>query len=140
MLQYVRPAFARCGEAFVAAVERHVEAAFEADRTKLPKSDEIPIIGMLPHYDYDPTAPREEHVELKAMVARAICARKWFEFEAPAYCQPLPISEVERLTLTNSLPYYRNVVANYVSELRGAGWHVDHAKNFLDFYAASCRG
>jgi hypothetical protein len=76
------------------------------------------------------------------MVARAICARKWFEFEAPAYCQPLPISERERLALTNRLPYrpYRNVVANYVSELRDSGWHVDCVKNFLDFYAAAHRG
>jgi hypothetical protein len=66
---------------FARGAESQVERAFER---ALQLGEEIPWIG-------DAFPPPQYRDDLKQVVIRALCARKWFEFEAPRWAQPLPL-------------------------------------------------
>src|SRR6516164_1917658 len=63
-------------------VEREFARAFKA--LQAGEACEIPIIG-------DPFPPPQYRDGLKERAAWALRARKWFEFEAPLWAQPLPL-------------------------------------------------
>src|SRR5262249_6396034 len=61
---------------------------------------EIPVIGgELPPEEY---RTPEYYDELQATVVRALCARKWHEYEAAVWAQPLPLTEDECLARYNT--------------------------------------
>jgi hypothetical protein len=90
----------------MAAYERKVASLVEpkliARLDMMQPGDEIPIIGGM-FADYERLAKEEPHIkfptgqeyraDLQGRIMRAMAARKWFEFEAPRWAQPLPLSE-----------------------------------------------
>ena len=83
---------------------------------------EIPVIGgALPPPEY---RTAEYFDELQATGVRALCTRKWHEFEAPRWAQPLPLTEDDCIALYNlpEPPWGRNwLVAEYGRHLRALG-------------------
>src|SRR5262249_10517998 len=66
-------------------------------------------------------------------------ARKWFEFEAPAWAQPLPLTLEDCLARSN-MPGYSTVSREFLAgqyglKLRGYEWHLDRAPRFERFCA-----
>jgi hypothetical protein len=106
-------------------VEQQVERAFER---ALQLGEEIPWIG-------DAFPPPEYRGGLKERVIRALCARRWFEFEAPKWAQPLPLKLNDCHRLFNQ-PNRRLVpVGKYGIRLRGMGWDLQRAPPFEVFCA-----
>jgi hypothetical protein len=91
--------------------------------------DEIPVIG-------GEWAPEEERTpkyfeKLQQRVVRALVARCGFKYEAPAWAQPLPLTEADCVARYNA-PEAREwnrrdydrayLVGRYGMALRGCGW------------------
>ena len=122
-----------CMEEFERNVVHQVEREFEAAR-KLPGADvKIPFIDG----KFNPHAPPEELAVLKQRVCRALCARKRFEFEAPLFCQPLPLCERERVQMNGNRNLRLGIVANYAMGLQSMDWHYERAVPFFDFIMQS---
>jgi hypothetical protein len=109
-----------------AIVEREFAAAAEAMRHG--KAGEIPIIG-------GAWPPPQYRGVLKQRAMRALKARKWFEFEAPLWCQPLPLSQDECVALLNQPNRRLFPVANYGTMLRSHGWDLTYVLPFEVFVA-----
>jgi hypothetical protein len=103
-------------------IQRLVEQKFEAIRGRT--DGELPWIG-------DPYYP-EQHAILQRRVLQALRCRRWFEFEAPLWAQPLPLSAEDcygrwQGSGRNSRHY---LVGKYGLLLRGANWEWKHAPPF----------
>jgi hypothetical protein len=106
---------------FERGVEQQVKRAFEAARALPGDVAQVPFIGG----EYDPHAPREQHSNLIRKVCRALCCQKWFEFEAPKWAQPLPLSAEDcygRWQGPNRGSQRHYLVGQYGLRLRGTGW------------------
>jgi hypothetical protein len=81
--------------------------------------------------------------ELQAKLVRALVCRKWFQYEAPAWAWPLPITAEDCYTRCNAPgepPYGRNfLVGKYGLELRSAEWDLDRVRKFEIFCADQLR-
>jgi hypothetical protein len=92
----------------------------------------LPWIGPWPY-----TSTRAEH---KALVVRALLAKCWFEFEAPRWAQPLPLTEKACVALLNGPDgdhHRRTVVVDYARQLRGLHWKYWNESPFEVFCARS---
>jgi hypothetical protein len=72
---------------------------------------------------------------------RAIAARKWFEFEAPRWAQPLPLSEDDCTACFNGPERWgrRFLTGKYGLRLRDALWHRENVPPFEVFCADTMR-
>jgi hypothetical protein len=101
--------------------EREIAAVFEAARTQPCVLCEIPIVGAVQGFVYSPHA--SQHRDLEKLIVQAMCARKWFEFEAPPWAQPLPLSEEDCVACFNCGGDRRAaLVGHYARTLRGMHW------------------
>lgn len=103
-----------------------VEREFEA----LPdNADELPLIGGEPFCYFDRATQK------KAAVA-ALLAKQWFEYEAPKWAQPLPLTAEACYARFNG-PHQRDLRARLVGEyglrLREARWDLQLAPKFEVF-------
>jgi hypothetical protein len=119
---------------FEHAIERLVERKFEIRRA-LPNH-----ISSTPWTDkpFNPHAPLEQLVELKAREVRALLCQKWFEDEAPKWAQPLPLRYDRMIILLNQFDgtnWRPRLVSEYAQMLRMLGWHFERAQPFEIFSA-----
>jgi hypothetical protein len=125
LLETVMREFEREVEQVVERKFAHVFAALQAG-----EEVEIPVIRRPEEY--------WERDDLQARVVRALCCRKWFEFEGPRWAQPLPLKEDDCIALFN-LPEPRWgrhwLVGEYGRHLRRLGWHYQRAIPFEKFCA-----
>lgn len=116
---------------FERVVKQIVEREFEALRTLPDETAELPWIGGKYFHD--------QHDNQQQRVVRALCARRWFEAEAPPWAQPLPLSEKDCFALINEgghggghRPRLRG---EYGLRLRSGGWNLKYATPFEMFCA-----
>jgi hypothetical protein len=109
----------------VSLVEREFEHIAERMETGVCQ---IPVIGG----EFPPPDRRDG---LQARVRRALCARRWFEFEAAPWAQPLPVSASEISALFNRPNRRLYPVADYGLMLREMSWRYQHAMPFEEFTA-----
>jgi hypothetical protein len=132
---------------FEAGVVRLVEREFEKLRALPDNVAAIPFIGGMPYTNeqFDPHAPPEELAELKALVAQALRARKWFEFEAPAWAQPLPLTYedcIRGFNIRGAGPDWSrrfDLISRYSKDLRAFRWQYQRVLPFEEFCAATLR-
>jgi hypothetical protein len=118
-----------CLREFEREVVRQVEAEFARVLAKGAQPDEeIPFIG-------DPFPSPQYRDGLQARVVRALLARKWFEFEAPLWAQPLPLTEDDCMRLINQPNRRLWPICEYGRTLRGMGWDLRYAPPFEQFLA-----
>ena len=119
------------------AYEREVREAFEANRARpCALCDVMPIIGGMRGFQYNPHASRQSHRDLEALVVQALLARKWFEYEAPLWAQPLPLTEEDCAACFNRGGDRRSsLVGNYARRLREMWWDYRLATPFEVFCA-----
>jgi hypothetical protein len=107
-------------------VEREFARAFKA--LQAGEACEIPIIG-------DPFPPPQYRDGLKERAAWALRARKWFEFEAPLWAQPLPLKRDDCHALFNQPNRRLRPVGQYGIALRSMGWEYKRAIPFERYCA-----
>jgi hypothetical protein len=114
---------------FEAKVGNLVEAEFERAHAAMREggSCEVPIIGG------DWAQGDEDELQQHAM--QALKCRKWFEFEAPLWCQPLPLTENACVALFNQPNRRLNPIGRYGRMLRGLRWRYETAMRFELFMA-----
>jgi hypothetical protein len=111
----------------VSLVEREFERVCEA--MQRGEECEIPVIG-------GEFLPPDYRAGLQERVMRALCARRWFEFEAPLWAQPLPLRNEDCIACFNPPhPTYgrRWLVGEYGVCLRSMDWHYERATPFEKF-------
>lgn len=77
-------------------------------------------------------------VALKQLVIKALCARRWFEFEAPRWAEPLPLKRNDCHALYNGVHRGNQrsmLVGRYGVMLRGMHWDCQRAPPFEVFCA-----
>src|SRR5262245_30258872 len=123
-----------CMQEFERIVAQTVARKFEHVLKALQAGEEvgeIPVIGdKFPPPEY---RTAEYFTGLQAKVVRALCARKWFEFEGPRWAQPLPLKEDDCIALLNTPePRWGRhwLVCEYGRHLRGYDWHYQRAIPF----------
>jgi hypothetical protein len=123
----------------VKTVARKFERVLEVLRTG--EDVKVPVIDD----EFPPERYRtpEYFTELQAKVVRALVCRKWFQYEAPAWAWPLPITAEDcyaRCNTPGEPPYGRNfLVGKYGLELRSAEWDLERAPRFEVFCANQLR-
>jgi hypothetical protein len=138
----------------MAAYERKVhdlaEPRIAARLAAIRPGDEIPIIGG-EFVDYELLAKQEPHIEfpsrqeycanLQGMITRAMAARRWFELEAPAWAQPLPLKEEDCIAYFDEPAQCgrRRLVGRYGMRMRSAWWHRENVLPFEVFCADQLR-
>jgi hypothetical protein len=129
-------------DAFERMIERMVEREFNNLRALPDAVCEVPFIGGPPfdHYgQFNPHLPPEQHADLRQRVLRALRARRWFEFEAPPWAQPLPLKLEDCYALFNDPPHRGKIRPALVGEygicLRGMDWRLEYAPPFEEFCA-----
>jgi hypothetical protein len=95
----------------------------------------VPIIGG----EWPPEDYPEVRAELKPRAIRALCCRKWFEFEAPMWAQPLPLTDDDCVALFNQPNERLHVVGEYGILLRSSGWHRENVRPFEKYCGAYYR-
>jgi hypothetical protein len=115
---------------FERLIQRSVKEKFEAIRGRT--GVKLPWIG-------DPYYP-EQHDDQYQSVLQALRCRRWFEFEAPPWAQPLPLSDEACIALFNG-PNRDNrrlhMVGRYGQRLRGMNWNYQRATPF-EIFCAGC--
>jgi hypothetical protein len=77
-------------------------------------------------------------VALKQLVIKALCARRWFEFEAPRWAPPLPLKRNDCVALYNGVHRGNQrsmLVGQYGTKLRSMHWDYERAPAFENFCA-----
>jgi hypothetical protein len=130
---------------FESGIIRLVEREFEALRALPDDVAAIPFIGEMPYTNeqFNPHAPAEELAALKALVAQALRAQKWFEFEAPAWAQPLPLRfeecvQLNRLYGDGVGPDWTRrfgLISRYAQDLRSLRWRYERMLPFEQYCA-----
>jgi hypothetical protein len=123
-----------CLREFEAVVDALVEAEFDSAYAAMKRGEaiEIPVIG-------EAFPPPKHRGPLKAQVRQALLCRRWFELDAPAWAQPLPLKRSDCEWFLNQPNRRIRPIGPYGIMLRDHGWDYRTVEPFEQF-AANYRG
>src|SRR5262245_19303128 len=122
-----------CLREFKSEVEQTVERNFARVLEALQAGEDVKIPVIDDEFLPPERRTQEYFSKLEQLVVRALVAKKWFEFEAPRWAQPLPLSEDDCIALINQPNRRLYAVARYGRYLRALRWHLERVEPFEIF-------
>jgi hypothetical protein len=114
----------QCAREFEAKVDR-LAAAYKCGR----------VLVASPFFS-ERAVPVDDIPKLKLLVRNALRARAWHGRHAPAWAQPLPLSEIEHEKIMCSGYFHRHLLSFYSYSLQGRDFNFLEHPLFYDY----CRG